>query len=250
VLLWNPAIDKVYVIPPNHLLPHGFSYHFCLHGFGYDHVRDDYKVIRHVDYNVATWYTEDISITPLTPDPFWEIYSLRSNSWRKLDIQIRSDGYSGGTEVYLNGVCHWLGEIEDEIFVMSFNLSNDVFFTTRVDWDGDSFLKLVVLNGYVAIISNYVYNDGSYNISISILGEIGVKESWTRLFHVGPLSQVEYPIGAGKKGNIFFRNSVGEVFWFDLTTGVFEKRDDKEKRIIGQIIVYKKNLCPIGGMNN
>jgi molecular chaperone HtpG len=139
VLLWNPATDKVYVIPPNHLLPHGFCYHFCLHGFGYDHVRDDYKVIRHVDYNVGTWYTGDISITPLTPDPFWEIYSLRSNSWRKLDIQIRSDGYPGGTEVYLNGVCHWLGEIEDEIFVMSFNLSNDVFFTTPVDWDGDSF---------------------------------------------------------------------------------------------------------------
>ncbi|MCI15523.1 F-box protein, partial [Trifolium medium] len=153
------------------------------------------------------------------------------------------------TEVHLNGMCHWVGKIDDdEIYVMSFNLSNDVFFTTPVDCNGDSFFKLVALNGYVSIISSYCYNAESYDISI--LGEIGVKESWTRLFHVGPLSQVECPIGAGKKGNIFFRNSVGKLAWFDLTTGVFEMRDDKEKRFIGQIIVYKKNLCRIGVMNN
>jgi hypothetical protein len=35
---------------------------------------------------------------------------------------------------------------------------------------------------------------------ISILGEFGVEESWTKLFIVRPLSSVDRPIGVGVKG--------------------------------------------------
>jgi hypothetical protein len=44
IVLWNPATNEVYAIPPN-----GAANYF-LHGFGYDHVNDDYKVIRFVLY--------------------------------------------------------------------------------------------------------------------------------------------------------------------------------------------------------
>jgi len=195
IVLWNPATNEVYVVPPNlsESLPNCATNYFLiyLNGFGYDHVSDDYKVIRFV------LYQEDMCNTP---DCFYEIYSLRSHSWRKLDVG-KPIAYHKlmGSEVYFDAVCHWLGSTNDKCDVVSFNLSNEMFFTTPLDMHGDA--CLVVLNGSVAIISYY---KGSTSFSISILGEIGVKESWTRLFDVGPLSSILYPIAAGKKGNIFF----------------------------------------------
>jgi hypothetical protein len=50
------------------------------------------------------------------------------------------------------------------------------------------------------------------------LGELGVKESWTKLFIVGFIPCLEYPICAGKKENILFRKKDGKLVWFDLST--------------------------------
>ena len=236
IVLWNPATKEVYAVPPPNLpesLPNVTANYF-LHGFGYDHVNDDYKVIRFVHYQ---------KYTCKTPAPFYEIYSLRSHSWRKLDVDIpiaypvRLD-----SPVYLDGVCHWLELIDDRTFVVSFNLSNEVFLTTPLDMHGDFGFRLVVLNGSVAIIP-YNYG-GSTSFSISILGEIGVKESWTRLFDVGLSPSNLYPIAAGKKGNIFFKKQYdkSKLVCFDLATGVIDDIDVEGKGSICDITIYKKNL--------
>jgi hypothetical protein len=101
-----------------------------------------------------------------------------------------------------------------------------------------------VLNGCIAIIYNYKEN---ISFQISILGEVGVKESWIRLFNIAPFSYIDYPIGTGKKGNIFFRNKNDELTCFDLTTGLIE-----EIGVKGEFWcqIYKENLHPIGGINN
>ncbi|KEH41367.1 hypothetical protein MTR_1g050305 [Medicago truncatula] len=83
--------------------------------------------------------------------------------------------------------------------------------------------------GHVAMISNCVKTT-SFHISISILGELGVKESWTKLFDVGPLSDIKHPIdliGAWKKGDILFRNDDKELICLDLTTGAIKKNGVK-----------------------
>lgn len=59
----------------------------------------------------------------------------------------------------------------------------------------------MVLNESIALILNS-YQTNTFQISF--LGELGVKESWTKLFIIGPLL-CHYPIGGGKKGNILFR---------------------------------------------
>ncbi|AES65045.1 putative F-box domain-containing protein [Medicago truncatula] len=232
IVLWNPTTNEVHVVPSNlpESLPNVFVDQF-LYGFGYDHDSDDYKVIRVVRFREDMFKTHD---------PFYEIYSLRSHSWRKLDVDIPIVFYGPlSSEVYLDGVCHWLRRINDKTDVVSFNLSNEVFFTTPLDIHGD--VCLVVLNGSVAIISYY---KGSRYFSISILGEIGVKESWTRLFDVGPLSSNLYPIAVGKKGNIFFKKKYdkSKLVCFDLTTGVVDDIDVKGKGGICDIKIYKKNL--------
>jgi len=250
VALWNPVTREVKVIPPGLVeCPPNVYSTFCLHGFGYDHVRDDYKVIRHVRYSYISTYNSREEDLPMLPDSFWEIYSLRSNSWRKVIVDILIPHFSClGSEVYLNGVCHWLGASDDgRTFLVSFNLANDVFFTTPIDRPRQSFPRLVVLNGFIAMITSY-YNTESY--TISILGEISVKESWTKLFDIGPLSSVNDVIAATKNGNIFLNKKNGKIACFDLTTEVIEEIGFKGESHICQIVHYKKNLGPIGGINS
>jgi hypothetical protein len=78
----------------------------------------------------------------------------------------------------------------------------------------------MILNGSIAFIVNY---EEKATFHISILGELGVKESWTKLFIVGPLPCLEYPIGAGKKGNILIRKKDNKLAWFDLSTGMIDE---------------------------
>lgn len=75
--------------------------------------------------------------------------------------------------------------------------------------------NLASINGYVALICNY---DMMTSFHLWILGELGVKESWTRLFLSGPPTCVMRPIRVGKEGNIFFRKIDDEMGWFDLIT--------------------------------
>ncbi|KAK7322623.1 hypothetical protein VNO77_26012 [Canavalia gladiata] len=95
-------------------------------------------------------------------------------------------------------VCHWWGS-KDHVSV---DISNEMFHTTPIGWRTKYEYvcrHLAVFNGSIVIILNFFMSNC---FDISILGDVGVKESWTKLFTVGPLPCVEKPIGVGKKGNM------------------------------------------------
>jgi len=238
VALWNPATKELETVPssPAEFLPFDTVW-FRLHGYGYDPVNDDYKIIRRVYVNQYKPNDNvDWTYLPTVPQPFWEIYSARSHSWKRLDLYMPIDI---GRKVYLNGMCHWWAYTNvADAYMVSFNLSNENFFTThlpldmqdsypnewvKIESDPDEWVKryfdLVVLNGFVAMISKHVKTSSFH---IYVLGELGVRESWTKLFIVGPLPSVERPIGAGKKGDIFFLKNDNEVACFDLNTQTIE----------------------------
>jgi len=248
VALWNPSTGENKVIPPrvSECLPN-FVVYFHLRAFGYDHVTNDYKVIQHVSFRPildGRIRREDL---PMTPDPFWEIYSLRTNSWRRpiVDMPV-PESYI--TNVYFNGMCHWFGVSDRKTFyVVSFNLSNEVFFTTPVDWHAGSCSSLMVLNGYIALITG-CYGNTIFNISI--LGEIGVKESWTKLFEFGPMSCIERCFDVWMKGKIFLSQKNGKIACFDLTTEVIEEIDFEGESKNCLIVPYKKNFGTIGEIDN
>jgi molecular chaperone HtpG len=99
-----------------------------------------------------------------------------------------------------------------------------------------------VLNGYIAMVSNY---SQMTTFNISILGEIGKKDSWTKLFVVGPMPCVEHPIGTWKNGNIFFRKENSELVWFDISTQKIENLGLKSQERFGKIVTYRKSHCLI-----
>ncbi|KAK2431548.1 hypothetical protein QL285_029763 [Trifolium repens] len=268
LVLWNPATREYKVIPKssfNYLPP---QRHPCrvLHGFGYDHVTNDYKVIRFIDsiLNVE----EDIEEENMANDDrssyetFWEIYSLRSNTWRKLDNNIPNRYYytqKRGIGVYTNGVCHWWARTDKipnvEECLVSFNFSSEVLFTTLKPsyLDVSRSFKyvercLILLNESIALISTYLEMS---TIHISILGEFGIRESWTNLFTVTCQPFIEYPIGVGNLNNIvFFRKNDHKLAWIDLNTKMIQELNVNVERYGCQIGKYKKSIFPImGGMN-
>ncbi|RHN52539.1 putative F-box domain-containing protein [Medicago truncatula] len=274
ISLWNPTTQSIKLLPPSEVesvgssipdFAQGFvtlSVMSCIHGFSYDHVINDYKVIRYVRIIVLASFEypgdvedvmdllADISLAP------WEIYSSKSNSWRELDVDMPySLDCNAGTQVYMDGVCHWLCEKHEENPIgpclVSFYLSNEVFVTTPIPSDVDdcfdvkeNWINLAVLNVSIALMS---YHEGTTTFHISILGEFGIKESWTKIFIVGPLSGVERPIGVGTKGEIFFLRKDEELVWLDLSTQRIAGLGYKGVGHTSRIIIYKDNILPIGG---
>ncbi|RYR06888.1 hypothetical protein Ahy_B05g074203 [Arachis hypogaea] len=104
-----------------------------------------------------------------------------------------------GSEFAMNGL--------DEILV-SFNLSTETFRTTSIVW-----LTLVVLNKSVTLISSFTKNS---RIKISILGEIGVKESW--IFRFGPFSKF-CAFRMDNKCDVIFYINGDELASFNIITG-------------------------------
>ncbi|XLR24875.1 hypothetical protein S83_052775, partial [Arachis hypogaea] len=125
---------------------------------------------------------------------------------------------------YLNGVCHWRGgDKNGKEVLVSFNLSTETFQTTLIGWqqsdDIDCLTRtLVVLNDSVALISSF---DENSHIEISILGEVGVKESWVKLFTIGPFPYIWHPMIMGNKCDIIFfmGNENHELASFDVISG-------------------------------
>jgi len=215
----------VHVLPsPTQFIP--FNITKCLlHGYGYDHVNGNVKIIRR--FTISKYYPDDDdgvdwTCLPTTPRPFWEVYSVRSDTWKTLDYDM--DVPEGiRRNVYLDGVCHWWAD--DEKYMVSFNLSSEVFSTTLllVTWKiinyldewVENYLDLTVLNGFVAMISKHAK---TISFHIYVLCELGVKESWTKLFIVGPLPSLDRLIGIGKKGDLFCLKNCKELVCFDLNT--------------------------------
>ncbi|PNX73296.1 F-box protein [Trifolium pratense] len=256
-VLWNPTTEEFKVIPPSPIEfePSDLDLLWDIHGFGYDHVRDDYKLIRKIVYYFPLIESlfDHLGVEQPWNAPYWEIYSMRSNCWKKLDVKLpRYVLKIHCPRLYMDGMCHWYGANEATMItesLVSFDFVNEVFITTLIPSyckNNNPYFELVhliVLNGSVAFISNYAESTAFH---ISILGELGVKESWTKLFTVDILPSVERPIEPKKKDIIFFeRKREGEgLSWFNLNAKILES---EELNLKGQmahckVAIYKRNL--------
>ncbi|CAI8617269.1 unnamed protein product [Vicia faba] len=262
IVLWNPSINELKVIRsspfesfiPPATLNFGASVHYSiipnLHGFGYDCVGDDYKFIRNTSIKPKLHIFQpsgrDLKLArDKSLKSFWEIYSLKNNSWKKLEIDMPScSKYNSGFgtfRVYLDGVCHWLNlnrnNNYDEASLISFDLNSEAFINTPIpSFAGECCTGLSVLNDSIALFT-YDHNIRTFEIStfdISVLGEIGAEESWYKLLTVGPLPWFEIPIGVGKKGEIFFKKRDNEFVWFDFNTNTVKHLGFKAGRVFHQ----------------
>ncbi|MED6119270.1 hypothetical protein PIB30_010195 [Stylosanthes scabra] len=210
VVFWNPTTDEFKDIPFDDLPKiNGLDTTLSCNGFGYDPLREDYILIRTVGYLSEEEEDDD-------------------------DLGLFEEEEEE--------------EVEEDYQV---DVGNNKLTTTLIreyiyDEDVMDMQLVALLDRYVATIT---LCPKTKCIDISILGEVGVNESWVKLFTVGPLSSIENVMGIGIHGDILLRKNDVELVSFDLGTQEIQEIGIKGLRH-SQTLIYEKNFQPIGRITN
>uniref|UniRef100_A0A2C9W384 F-box domain-containing protein n=1 Tax=Manihot esculenta TaxID=3983 RepID=A0A2C9W384_MANES len=241
IILWNPKTSETKMLPQSNLLhpPHTFISLGILE-FGFDKRTSDYKVLRIFCY---------LNPPDQSVDYIVEIYSLRDDSWRKIDFCLNdwqllchkhdtvyyyySRGHTGA-----DGVFHWWArDINRNYAIVSFDLSNEVIKTTALpEGIGYSCCRtLFSLNDYVAFSH---CNDGN-QVELWVLLEYGVKESWTKLYTIPCPQNLCQPVGFSSNGELFFSTWTGQlIVWNPVTKAIVHVKVDGVPQISKRSVTW------------
>ena len=92
-------------------------------GFAYQSEANDYKIVK-----ISQMYSSEFLCFELEA----EVYTLSSNSWKKVGISLTNKvaifHFGDQTATFVSGALHWLGYVDARHYViLSFDISNDKF---------------------------------------------------------------------------------------------------------------------------
>lgn len=170
-LLWNPSIRKFKELPPFEK-PQVRCHINMTHGFGYDHVNNNYKVVVVLHYPIGGRdYKTEVKVHTLGTD-FWK--SAQEFPFGGVPVEL-SGKFVSGT---INFLASKHPDRNSHCFIVSFNLENESYQKILQPDYGEvdaHRLTLAVLRDCLCMISG---ND------VWLMKEYGKKESWTKLFTV------------------------------------------------------------------
>ncbi|XP_059436781.1 F-box/kelch-repeat protein At3g06240-like [Corylus avellana] len=219
VVIWNPTTRETKVVPESNLpifAPAGYCTHIQGMGFGFDAKTNDYKIIN---------FCFIVEHVPMT---------------------------------YITGMGSWLAYVDyvnqRDLFVLSFDMSNEVFLKTPLP-DNVNGQALLVLNESIAMVAFKPVDDNWREIGFDIwlLLKVGVKDSWNRLFTIGPsIARIHQPLGFWKNDTMFLTKiDSGQLFLYDPSTQqitdlqIHGHSDSKEM----QLVTYMETLVSVKGGN-
>jgi F-box interacting protein len=193
LILWNPAIRMSITLPrPCIDVPAGS---LRVHGFGFDHKSNDYKVVRIV-------YERYSDCSPKV-----EQYKLRSGVWETVRI---ADDFKyiiySHTQAFVNEAIHWFGNHKrdwtssrPEFVIVLFHMCDEEFQVMKFPDRLISSLKknsadIGVYGGLLSLMEYNEQENVDFSCNIWLMKEYGVAESWTKQFtidlkgeHIGPM---------------------------------------------------------------
>jgi F-box interacting protein len=206
---------------------------YTRYGFGYDSQSDDYKVLRAVEFRGADfdWIGTEA-----------KLYSLKSNSWRKVpDFPYRIPR-TREWAVHVNGALHTIVFLsESGQSILAFDIRTDKTYIVpkpeKLVSIGD--LRLYALEGCLCLLSPFK----KHGTEVWIMKEYGVKESWTRLLSIAPPRVEPYtnlcPVAISKNGDEVLLNLNEEkLVWYDL-----RRKTTREVTIRGLPFRFYANVC-------
>ncbi|KAH7545066.1 hypothetical protein FEM48_Zijuj01G0053800 [Ziziphus jujuba var. spinosa] len=239
--LWNPATGDVKDVPTyDHYRNSSDSdgeeddLYMTNYGCGFDSKNNEYRPFIVLSDKCYLFKTEI------------EIYSYKKKIWKI----IQSSGIiSHGVDmVYADGFCHWPGfsrlvSPNGRDVIVSFDVTNEVILTTpfpddiipTYSYQFPYYYYLhcpypLLLNDSLALVVN---QHGHWNrddnrttscFDIWELGEYGNKDSWTKLFTIGPLHGIQHVLGFWSETKIFLAqtdsldDNVAQLFLYDTVT--------------------------------
>lgn len=175
VAFWNPIVRKFKKIrlPPAKCLE-GFGRGICVKGFGYDHVNDDYKIVRLVQYRSRFKELVHSKI---------ECYSLKTQAWNEVGDFSYYLCYRRYLNVFANGVLHWLvsqkSEPNVDFRIAAFDLAKlELRLVPLPEFANEKVqVNLAILGGCLSMVCNY----SKKNVDIWVMESYGVKDSWSKI---------------------------------------------------------------------
>lgn len=211
-VIWNPFTRKYKTLPQSPVeFPPGVEIKsdYSRYGFGYDSVNDDYKVFRAVEFRDSDlqWVGTEA-----------KVYSLKSNSWKKIDRFPYPIPRTRGWGIFANGDLHTL--ITTERAIVAFDLVSEKCHHIPLPSGllSGSRLTVVALEGSLCL-----HSTRKQRTDIWIMKEYGVKESWTKLLSVSPpwvdSQTLVFPIAySDDRREVLLHLNDEKFVWFDLET--------------------------------
>lgn len=209
IFIWNPSIHECKVVPQLH------SHVSGLIAFGFNPLSghlDDFKVVSINFYSGAH---------PDSHSSEAQIYSLRSNSWKKTGNASPSwlDKSLGNQVVFRNFIC-WCPYPRVDRLVL-FDTVEEVFREMALPDSMPCEEKFItLLDGCLSLV---VQNPSSQCYEVWTVKELSVAESWTKLYATAALTNGYlqcWPLGAASSGEVLFVKSFYFGFRFSLLSYV------------------------------
>ncbi|XP_059670664.1 F-box/kelch-repeat protein At3g23880-like [Cornus florida] len=259
IVLWNPAIRefRVLIIPIPDLPPDYYIFkHFA--GFGLDPNTNNYKVVWIWEYG-----DEEYDLRRVVA-----VYNLYADSWRvfKVDLpsnivhDLSSNTYMDGcihdssSNTYLNGFYYWMADYNYLITILTFDMDKEIF----GDIPGPPLTKYnygdIVLHNNSITLIHWDLRDVEKCLDIWVMKE---ERFWTKELTIGPLLDVDRPLGLWKNGEVFLETNTSELVLYNCYTQemkVFQNRgnhDDLRTFIHDALktFIYKKSLVSVKRAN-
>ncbi|KAK4372796.1 hypothetical protein RND71_008180 [Anisodus tanguticus] len=172
LVLWNPSTRKWKEIPQE--TTHMSQDYYCTYGFGYDKYNLDYKLVLVYSSKIKNSGNEV------------KVYSLRTNSWKKIKGFVSGYVYSN-SGVLVNGIVHWHTRPHQDFngccYIVTFNLETEKqgkldlpsYENEDVHWD---------LMSSRDSLFGFCHCESQGEVDIWVMKEYGVKESWTKFASV------------------------------------------------------------------
>ncbi|XP_050133688.1 F-box/kelch-repeat protein At3g06240-like [Malus sylvestris] len=236
ILLCNPVTREFRQLPDSFvLLPSPLGGKFDLEndfgglGFGYDCRAKDYKVVPIIEN--CEYSDDERTYYHRIPLPHTtEVYTMATNSWNEIKIDISSKTYPCSCSVYLNGFCYWFTRL-------SFDLGDERFHRIQLPSrreSGFEFYYIFLCNESIAsFCSLYDRSEDSKSCEIWVMDDYdGVKSSWTKLLVARPFKGIEKPLTLWKCDELLMIDTDGRVISYNSS-------------IDSQALIYVESIVPI-----
>ncbi|KAL5726594.1 hypothetical protein ACHQM5_009625 [Ranunculus cassubicifolius] len=208
-VLWNPCTKEFKILPESPCVSDDFMV-FHLHGFGYNPVTDDYRVVK--VYQFFNENEEFISSQVM-------IYSLRMDSWKMVDgppYFVSSD-----SQLPMNENPHWPAYAHPDVrlpkSIAYFDLADEFFCEIQFPKRVGNIVDVGVLGGCLCIVGGLEESRSD----VWVMKEHGVLESWTKLFTINSSTVIRSvkPLALlffDKNGKVLINNRCGDIVLYDL----------------------------------
>lgn len=213
IVLWNPStrnLNKLPTTPLECFTSFKAKYVKELYALGYDSKHDDYKVVRVVQASVRVDSECLFSET--------KIYSLKANSWKKVEDFPYMLPHSKRWGVYLNDALHTVvKQSHKSEVIMAFDLGKEEHYEVPMPKFSRGLASVEVMGGCLTA----VVPGKKKSSEIWLMKEYGVKDSWIKLLCFNPPIPEPCinlcPLAYSKRGDEVLLNYDGMcLIWYNL----------------------------------